>query len=286
MTDPAETPPAELARLRRRVAELEAEAAALRASEAELRAMFAGMTDAVLIVDRDGRYLRLPETAPGSRYKPAPEFLGKTMHEVMPPAQADMFLADIRQALGEGRVINTVYSRTIAGEELWFSANASPLTTNSVLVVARDITDQVRHEQALRDNLRQQQLLREHESALLRLSAPLIPIRDDILVMPMIGRLDAARLDQALETLLQGLASARARVAIVDLTGVAEIDEAAAAGLARTARAAGLLGARLVWTGLRPAVAAALASLAIEPTGIAVRATLQDAVREATAGRA
>jgi rsbT co-antagonist protein RsbR len=282
MTDPVEGPLAELARLRRRVAELEAETAALRSSEAELRAMFSAMTDAVLIVDRDGRYLRLPETAPGARYKPAPDFLGKTMHDVLPHDLADAFVADIRRVLAERRIVNSVYSRTIAGEELWFSANASPLGADRVLTVVREITDQVRHEQALRDNLRQQELLREHEAALLQLSTPLIPIRDDVLVMPLIGRLDASRLEQAQGALLQGVAAARAKVAILDITGVGELDDAAAQGLLRAARAVRLLGARVVVTGVRPAVAAAMTSRAAELTGITVRATLKDAVREAT----
>ncbi|PCC68875.1 PAS domain S-box-containing protein [Nannocystis exedens] len=281
MTDAAETPQAELVRLRRRVAELEAEALALRASEAELRAMFSAMTDAVLIVDRDGRYLRLPETAPGARYKPAPEFLGKTMHDVLPPGHADAFVADIRRALAEDRVVNSVYSRTIRGEELWFSANASPLTADTVVVVVREITDEVRHEQALRDNLRQQERLREHEAALLQLSTPLIPIRDDVLVMPLIGRLDATRLGHAQATLLQGVAAARARVAIVDVTGVGELDVAAAAKLSKAAQAVRLLGARVVLTGVRPEVAAALAASAGELAGITVRASLKDAVGEA-----
>ncbi|MCY1013571.1 PAS domain-containing protein [Nannocystis pusilla] len=211
MTDAAETPLAELARLRRRVRELEAEVTTLRDSEAEQRAMFSAMTDAVLIVDRDGRYLRVPETASEARHKPDPRLLGKTMHDALPAAEADAFVAGIRRVLAERRMLNNVYSRTIAGEELWFSANASPLGADTVLLVVREITDDVRHEQALRDNLRQQERLREHEAALLRLSTPLIPIGDDILVMPLIGRLDAALLEHAQDTLLNGIAAARAR---------------------------------------------------------------------------
>ncbi|MCY1065429.1 PAS domain-containing protein [Nannocystis sp. RBIL2] len=282
MTDAAETPLAELARLRRQVLELESEVTALRASEAEQRAMFSAMTDAVLIVDRDGRYLRLPETATSARHKPDPRLLGKTMHDALPAAEADVFVAGIRRVLAERRVLNDVYSRTIAGEELWFSANASPLGADTVLLVVREITDEVRHEQALRDNVRQQERLREHEAALLRLSTPLIPIGDDILVMPLIGRLDAALLEHAQDILLKGVAAARTRVAIVDVTGVGELDEPAAAGLLRIAQAVRLLGARVVLTGLRPRVAAALASSATAWTDVTVRASLKEAVAEVT----
>lgn len=282
MTDAAETPLAELAHLRRRVLELESEVTALRASEVEQQAMFAAMTDAVLIVDRDGRYLRVPETASDARHKPDPRLLGKTMHDALPAAEADGFVAGIRRVLAERRMLNNVYSRTIAGEELWFSANVSPLGADTVLLVVREITDEVRHEQALRDNVRQQERLREHEAALLRLSTPLIPIGDDLLVVPLIGRLDAARLEHTRDMLLNGIASARARVAIVDVTGIAELDEAAAAGLLKVAQAVRLLGARVVLTGIRPRVAAALASSAAAWTDVTVRASLKEAVAEAT----
>lgn len=282
MTDAAQTPLAELARLRRRLLELEAEVTALRASEAEQRAMFSAMTDTVLIVDRDGRYLRLPETAPGARHKPDPRLLGKTMHDALPAAEADVFVAGIQRVLAERRVLNNVYSRTIAGEELWFSANASPLGVDTVLLVVREITDEVRREQALRDSVRQQERLREHEAALLRLSTPLIPIGEDILVVPLIGRLDAARLEHARDLLLDGVAAARARVAIVDVTGTGELDEAAAASLLKVAQAVRLLGARVVLTGIRPRVAAALASSAAAWPGVTVRASLKEAVAEAT----
>jgi len=281
MIDPDTT--AELERVRGRIAELEREVEALRASEVELRGMFSAMTDAVLIVDREGRYLRLPETAPGMVYKPAPEFLGKRMHDVLPPDQADAFLADIQRALNERRIVNMVYCRHIRGQELWFSANASPLSDDAVVVVCRDITEHVRNEQELRDSIRRQELLREHEAALAQLSTPLIPIRDDIVVMPLVGRLDAARLDQALHTLLQGVAAARARAAIVDVTGVPAVDIAVADGLARIARAVQLLGARVVLTGIGPSVAAILVDHAGELDGLVTRATLQAGIRHVEA---
>jgi rsbT co-antagonist protein RsbR len=281
--DPVADPAAELARVRGRFAELEREVATLRASEAELRAMFAAMTDAVLVVDRDGRYLRLPETAPGMVYKPAPEFLGKRMHDVLPAGSADAFLADIRCALAERRIVNMVYSRQIGDQLLWFSANASPMSDDAVVVVCRDITEQKRHEQVLRDSIRQQELLREQEAALLQLSTPLIPIRDDIVVMPLVGRLDAARIEQAQETLLQGITAVRAKAAIVDITGVPTIDVAAAEGLVRIAGAVQLLGARVVVTGIRPDVADTLASLD-ELGGLVTRGTLKAAIRDVEAG--
>ncbi|HYX40815.1 MAG TPA: response regulator, partial [Pyrinomonadaceae bacterium] len=72
--------------------------AALRASEAELRALFAAMTDVILVFDAEGRYLKIAPTDPTYLYKPPADLLGKTLHEVFPQAQADFFLAHIRRA--------------------------------------------------------------------------------------------------------------------------------------------------------------------------------------------
>ena len=280
----------ELARLRARVAELEpalgrchAELAVLRTAEAELRAMFRGMTDVVLVMDRDGRYLRIAETAPDLLYRPQETLVGKRMHEVMPAAAADFFLAKIREALTTQGLVSMDYSLPIEDRELWFSANISPMSADTVILVCRDVTDRKHHEQVLTDSLRQQELLRAQEAELMQLSTPLIPISADIVVMPLVGQLDAARASLVMETLLQGIERTRVRVAILDVTGVARVDAAVADALIQAARAVKLLGARAVLTGIRPEVADALVGLGVDLSGISTRATLQDAIRDAQA---
>src|SRR5690606_14517316 len=144
---------------------------------------------------------------------------------------AEFFLSHIHQALDHQRVTTMDYSLPVDGRTVWFSANISPMVGDTVVMVCRDVTERKRHEQVLQDSLHQQQLLRDHEAALLQLSTPLIPISDDILVMPLIGRIDAARAQQITETLLHGIERTRARVAILDITGVADIDTAIADNL-------------------------------------------------------
>src|SRR5947209_15035985 len=84
--------------------------AALRASEAELRALFAAMTDVIIVFDAEGRYLKIAPTDPTYLYKPPADLLGKTLHEVFPQAQADFFLAHIRRALTERQMHRVEYS--------------------------------------------------------------------------------------------------------------------------------------------------------------------------------
>jgi rsbT co-antagonist protein RsbR len=280
----------EFARLRERVAELEASQArctseleALRTAEAELRAMFRGMTDLVLVMDHEGRYLRIADTAHGLLYRPPADLVGKRMHEVMPAAAADFFLSKIREALASQTLVSMDYSLPIDDSELWFSANISPMSTDTVLLVCRDVTERKHHEQVLQNSLRQQEQLRAQEAELMELSTPLIPIGADIVVMPLVGQLNATRAQQVMETLLHGVERTRVRVAILDITGVARVDMAVADALINAARAVKLLGARAVLTGIRPEVADVLVNLGVDLSGIRTCATLQDAIREAQA---
>ena len=92
----------------------------------------------------------------------------------------------------------------------------------------------------------------------MRVQTPIIPITDRVMVMPLVGTIDALRAHQILETALEGVRARRASAVILDITGVTHISSEIAASLMRTARALGLLGAEAIITGIRPAVAKAL----------------------------
>ena len=123
---------------------------ALRSSEAELRALLAAMTDVILVLDGDGRYLKIAPTNPSRLYRPSAELVGKTLHEVMPEDQADVFLEHVRRALETQRPVETEYSLRIDGEDLWFAGTVSPMGDDSVIYVARDITGRKRAEEEVR----------------------------------------------------------------------------------------------------------------------------------------
>ncbi len=128
-----------------------------------------------------------------------------------------------------------------------------------------DITDRKRYEMMI-----------ETQSALLReLSTPLIPIRDDILVMPLIGAIDSFRAQQIVGDLLEGVSKQRVRFAILDITGVAVVDTQIANTLVHAAQAVRLLGAQALLTGIRPDVAQTLVSLGVDLSDIITLGTLQ-----------
>lgn len=86
----------------------------LRASEAELRALSEAMTDLIFVLDGEGRYLKIAPSDPSLLYKPPAEMLGKTIHEIFPKEQADMFLGHIRRALENRQRADFEYTLEIA----------------------------------------------------------------------------------------------------------------------------------------------------------------------------
>jgi anti-anti-sigma factor len=96
------------------------------------------------------------------------------------------------------------------------------------------------------------------------LSVPVIPISADTLVMPLVGALDGARLQQLQEQSLRALRRTSARTLVLDITGVPLVDSEVAQGLLMTVRSARLLGARVVLVGIRPEVAQTIVGLGID----------------------
>jgi PAS domain S-box-containing protein len=126
----------------------------LRASEAELRALFEAMTDVVFVYDSEGRYRKVAPSNPSLLYRPQEDLLGKTVHEVLPEAQADALLAGIGESLAEQRTVNCEYDLHIGGRQLWFEATISPMMSDLVVAVARDVTERKRAEEELKESER------------------------------------------------------------------------------------------------------------------------------------
>jgi rsbT co-antagonist protein RsbR len=72
-------------------------------------------------------------------------------------------------------------------------------------------------------------------------------------------------------------------VAIIDITGVPALDQAVAAGLVRAARSARLLGAKVVITGMQPAIAGALVDMDLDFADVRAERSLQRGIEVAMA---
>lgn len=119
----------------------------LQQSEAEMRALFAAMIDIVLVLDRDGRYMKIAPTSPLNPYKPPETLLGQTLHDVFPSQDADLFLRYIRQTLATQQMLGVEYSVMLGDREVWFATNISPLSNDLVVWIARDITERKQTEE-------------------------------------------------------------------------------------------------------------------------------------------
>ena len=143
--------------------------APVRDAAAELEALLAAMSDVILVLDATGRYVKIPPTNPTLLYRPAPELLGRTLHEVFERDRADEFLAVVRRALERQETVHHEYSLPIAGSELWFSAAISPLGPDRVVWVARDVTDRRQAVDALSASEQRFRQLVEHSSDVITL---------------------------------------------------------------------------------------------------------------------
>lgn len=144
--------------------------------------------------------------------------------------------------------------------------------------IIRDLSV-IEHFKKLEQELRnQQEMLREMLRAM---STPIIPISEHIVVMPLIGTMDKHRAEQFLEAALQGAETRRARVIIIDITGLQHIDTSVAGTLINTAAALKLLGAQVVLTGIRAEIARTLIGLGLDFASLTTRSTLQSGITHA-----
>lgn len=109
-----------------------------------------------------------------------------------------------------------------------------------------------------------EQVIREQQKAMMSLSTPVLQIRDEILVLPLIGTIDSERAEQILEELLKRIVELTASVVIIDLTGVPVIDSLVANHMIKTVQAAKMLGADTIITGISPVNAQTLAGLGVD----------------------
>lgn len=127
----------------------------LRTSEAEMRKVFEAMTDIVLVLNTqasDIRDIKVAPTNPTPLYNLSTDIIGKTVEQFFQGNRTETFLSQIRRALDTQQTINFDYSLSSKDSEIWFTASISPLSEDSVIWVARDITARQQMDEALRQS--------------------------------------------------------------------------------------------------------------------------------------
>jgi len=126
-----------------------------------------------------------------------------------------------------------------------------------------------------------ERIIREQQEAIRELSTPVLQVRERLLILPMIGAIDPQRARQLTEQLLRGIRSNRAKVAVLDITGVPYIDSAVANHLVQTVEASRLLGATVIVTGLSPEIAQTLVNIGVDLAKMTTVGDLQGGIEEA-----
>jgi anti-anti-sigma factor len=140
-------------------------------------------------------------------------------------------------------------------------------------------------EQALADGRAATDARKQLAAVVRATSVPVVPILAGVIVLPLVGEIDAERAAVLTQRLLEGVSVQRARIVILDITGVPFVDAALATWLLRSANAAELLGARCVLVGVSPEVAQALVMSGADLGRIVTRADLRAGVEYAMQAR-
>jgi PAS domain S-box-containing protein len=169
--------------------------------------------------------------------------------------------------------------RAKSGEWVWILSRGAIVERDEegepvlVLGTHTDIT-RLKHVEGEQERL-QQEVIEAQRHVLQELSTPIIPVMERIIVMPLVGSIDSMRARDITRSLLAGIREHRAKVVILDITGVVMVDSGVADHLNKTIQAARLKGARTIVTGISDAVAETIVDLGIDWGGVETLSDLQ-----------
>jgi rsbT co-antagonist protein RsbR len=126
-----------------------------------------------------------------------------------------------------------------------------------------------------------ERIIRQQQEAIRELSTPVLQVRERLLILPIIGVLDSQRARQVTEQLLHGIRSNRAKVVVMDITGVPTVDSTVANHLVQTVEASRLMGASVIITGLSSEIAQTLVTIGVDLSKMTAVGDLQGGIEQA-----
>jgi anti-anti-sigma factor len=263
----------------------------------------------IIVWDPDYKIIRFNQAFERLTGYSAGEVLGKSLEILFPAAQKDESMALIRRTTSGERfeVVEIAIARVdgTVRTVLWNSATLfadDGVTVVATIAQGQDITERKQAEEALRksheeldlrvkerteeleklnqalraeieERKRAEEIISRQAQEILEVSTPVIQIWKGIVSVPLIGTLDSMRAEQLMEQLLQRIVETGSTVALLDVTGVPAIDSKTARHLLETISAVRLLGAEVVLTGIRPAIARTLAQLGVDLSNVNTRSS-------------
>src|SRR5437879_3687755 len=126
-----------------------------------------------------------------------------------------------------------------------------------------------------------ERIIRQQQEAIRELSTPVLQVRERLLILPIIGVIDSQRARQLTEQLLRGIRTNRAKVVVIDITGVPSVDSTVANHLVQTVEASRLMGATVIVTGLSSEIAQTLVTIGVDLSKMNAVGDLQGGIEEA-----
>jgi rsbT co-antagonist protein RsbR len=126
-----------------------------------------------------------------------------------------------------------------------------------------------------------ERIIRQQQEAIRELSTPVLQVRERLVILPIIGALDSQRARQLTEQLLRAIRTNRAKVVVIDITGVPEVDSTVANHLVQTVDASRLMGASVIITGLSAEIALTLVTIGVDLSKMNAVGDLQGGIEEA-----
>ncbi len=250
-----------------------------------LRTVIDHLPDSIFVKDTEGRILLCNKALARFLGVDSPvDVIGKTSAAFLPPEVLPQYTQREVEVMhsGKGRYNVETQMPTLNGEFIPVLATLIPLfdqqeRVSGLIGMTRDISE-LKAAEAERAQL-QEEIITAQRQAILELSTPIIPIvntpQGGIIVLPLIGNLDAERAQNMMHSLLEGISEHQAKVVILDITGVPVVDTEVVGYLDKTVLAAQLKGARVILTGISDTVAETIVDLAIDWDNIETLANLR-----------
>lgn len=266
------------------------------------------MPQKIFVKDRNYRWILVNQLFADDLNMKPEEVVGKIDHDLFPKELADKYHADDIRLMESGETEEIVEKYIVEGEDKVVNTIKTPIKDKEgnivgLLGIFWDITEKFKLQDELNrhrlhleemvknrtselteiNNLlkkeisegkRRERIIEQQSQEILELSTPVIKIWNGIVVAPLIGSLDSMRTQQFIDRLLNTIVETNSEVALLDITGVPTIDTQTAQHLIEAITASKLLGAKVILTGVRPAIAQTLVHLGIDLTGISTNSSL------------
>jgi anti-anti-sigma factor len=237
--------------------------------QARTRALQRGIRTAVLLAAvlslAVGLVLRRLVITPLRRLSITAEQIGAGTWTLPPGQERQDELGQLARSFG--RMVETLQTREAQLQEHIAAVQALNASLDErVAERTRELNELVAEQQQLLAQIRQ-------------MSTPVVPVQQGVIVVPIVGSLDSQRAAQLISNVLGGIEEHRARLAVLDITGVPVVDTHVARVILQAARAAQLLGATTALVGARPEVAQTLVQIGVDLKGLLTFANLQEALQ-------